>query len=194
MAADAKDFQFPPFYNLPPFFTLQPNATVRAKQMELWTQFVCDYCRFHRVFMLDISEASAIFKNAEIQRQLAGDAHPPGRGQVGRLGQAEVVADQDRLAALARQGEIVAAPTEVGRRQKPAERHLDLAGPRCGFARGRLALSRLALNRLALNRLKDDRVPGLSPFPPGTAESARDRSLARGPITTSCKKPTVAHC
>mmetsp|Transcript_17891 Transcript_17891/g.42004 ORF Transcript_17891/g.42004 Transcript_17891/m.42004 type:complete len:188 (-) Transcript_17891:243-806(-) len=74
MAADAKDFQFPPFYNLPPFFTLQPNATVRAKQMELWTQFVCDYCRFHRVFMLDISEASAIFKNAEIQRQLAGDA------------------------------------------------------------------------------------------------------------------------
>ncbi|CAE7517995.1 vps25 [Symbiodinium sp. CCMP2456] len=74
MATDAKDFQFPPFYSLPPFFTLQPNATVRAKQMELWTHFVCDYCRFHRVFMLDISDSSAIFKNAEIQRQLAGDA------------------------------------------------------------------------------------------------------------------------
>ena len=63
MAAPAKEFQFPPFYNLPPFFTLQPNATVRAKQMELWTQFVTDYCRFHRIFILDMSDSSAIFKS-----------------------------------------------------------------------------------------------------------------------------------
>mmetsp|Transcript_15614 Transcript_15614/g.36867 ORF Transcript_15614/g.36867 Transcript_15614/m.36867 type:complete len:185 (-) Transcript_15614:15-569(-) len=67
-------FEFPAFYHLPPFFTLQPNAAVRAKQLELWKQFVSDYCSFHRIFILDIAESSAVFKNPEIQRQLPGEA------------------------------------------------------------------------------------------------------------------------
>eukprot|EP00930_Biecheleria_cincta_P015739 TRINITY_DN1301_c2_g1_i1.p1 TRINITY_DN1301_c2_g1~~TRINITY_DN1301_c2_g1_i1.p1 ORF type:complete len:231 (+),score=53.45 TRINITY_DN1301_c2_g1_i1:100-693(+) len=74
--AAEKGFEFPAFYNLPPFFTLQPNLAVRAKQLSLWRQLVCDYCQAHRIFILDVSDASgsALFRNAQISRQLSNGA------------------------------------------------------------------------------------------------------------------------
>eukprot|EP00747_Dinoflagellata_sp_TGD_P170578 gnl/TRDRNA2_/TRDRNA2_202499_c0_seq1.p1 gnl/TRDRNA2_/TRDRNA2_202499_c0~~gnl/TRDRNA2_/TRDRNA2_202499_c0_seq1.p1 ORF type:complete len:211 (-),score=35.51 gnl/TRDRNA2_/TRDRNA2_202499_c0_seq1:54-653(-) len=70
--ASAAKFQFPPFYGLPPFFTLQPHAAVRAKQLALWKQLVCDYCAFHRIFILEVSDAGRheLFRNTALQRQL----------------------------------------------------------------------------------------------------------------------------
>ncbi|CAE8708403.1 unnamed protein product, partial [Polarella glacialis] len=59
----------------PPFFTLQPNAAVRAKQLALWTQLVLDHCKFHRVFLLDVSDpgGTPLFKNSALQRQMTGE-------------------------------------------------------------------------------------------------------------------------
>ena len=82
--ADGKEFQFPAFYHLPPFFTLQPHAAVRAKQLELWKQLISEYCSFHRLFIIDLTE-EPLFRNGQLSRQLPFEA---------RLALAEVLVTQ----------------------------------------------------------------------------------------------------
>mmetsp|Transcript_35683 Transcript_35683/g.82935 ORF Transcript_35683/g.82935 Transcript_35683/m.82935 type:complete len:187 (-) Transcript_35683:113-673(-) len=73
--ASQEGFQFPAFYNIPPFFTLQPHAGVRAKQLALWKQLAHDYCSYHRLYSLDVTDArrSELFCNVRLQRQLTAE-------------------------------------------------------------------------------------------------------------------------
>mmetsp|Transcript_43656 Transcript_43656/g.100736 ORF Transcript_43656/g.100736 Transcript_43656/m.100736 type:complete len:190 (-) Transcript_43656:104-673(-) len=73
-AGDAA-FTFPEYYHLPPFFTIQPNQSVRVKQLEMWTSLICDYCKFHHIFWLDIANAGtqAPFSNTSIERALTSE-------------------------------------------------------------------------------------------------------------------------
>lgn len=66
-------YTFPPFHSFPPSYTRQPVAAVKAKQTELWCDLIRDYCRAHRIFWLDVSQAqeSILFKNPAIDRRLS---------------------------------------------------------------------------------------------------------------------------
>ncbi|CEM11409.1 unnamed protein product [Vitrella brassicaformis CCMP3155] len=64
------------FWDLPPFFTIQPTDATREKQLSLWLQVVCHYCRAQRQYFIDISERmadSAPFHNAKAKRKLTLD-------------------------------------------------------------------------------------------------------------------------
>ncbi|WAQ85869.1 hypothetical protein PtA15_6A498 [Puccinia triticina] len=54
-------FKFPSIFSFPPFFTKQPNQQTWAHQASLWQQIILSYCKYHRVFKLDISGASTVF-------------------------------------------------------------------------------------------------------------------------------------
>lgn len=47
---------------------MQPNADTEKKQLEAWRSFVLDYCRFHKIYILDVLEATAspLFQNKTI--------------------------------------------------------------------------------------------------------------------------------
>jgi len=66
------EYQWPWQYSFPPFFTSQPNVETEEKRMEAWQNLVLDYCRHHRIFILDIQEAiqSPLFSNKSINRLL----------------------------------------------------------------------------------------------------------------------------
>lgn len=72
MADAAGDFTFPELYNWQPFFTLQKHAASAEKQYEVWSQLVRDYCRHHKIFSLNLDEASRskLFSNESIGRSL----------------------------------------------------------------------------------------------------------------------------
>ncbi|KAL0205334.1 hypothetical protein P9112_000641 [Eukaryota sp. TZLM1-RC] len=69
-------FEFPSFYNFPPFFTLQPIRDSLTKQLNLWSQFILDYCKHHTLFTLNISQSSdtELFHNTSINRRLSPEA------------------------------------------------------------------------------------------------------------------------
>ncbi|KAA1101153.1 hypothetical protein PGT21_009201 [Puccinia graminis f. sp. tritici] len=74
-------FKFPSIFSFPPFFTKQPNQQTWAHQASLWQQIILSYCRYHRVFKLDVSnssttllEESELFSNPSISRRLNADA------------------------------------------------------------------------------------------------------------------------
>jgi len=70
-----RSFSFPSFFDLPPFFTLQPVATTRRKQIQLWSELILSYCRFHRVAELSVhDEQLNLFKNDKIQRKLSAES------------------------------------------------------------------------------------------------------------------------
>eukprot|EP00434_Breviolum_minutum_P027871 symbB.v1.2.024656.t1/scaffold2352.1/size103767/2 len=104
--ADGKEFQFPAFYHLPPFFTLQPHAAVRAKQLELWKQLISEYCSFHRLFIIDLTE-EPLFRNGQLSRQLPFEA---------RLALAEVLVTQ-QAALWADEVEAKEVPKKEGWKQ-----------------------------------------------------------------------------
>ncbi|TKR96208.1 hypothetical protein L596_010261 [Steinernema carpocapsae] len=65
-------FKWPVLYDFPPFFTLQPNLISRDKQLEAWSRLIRDYCEFHKIFTLDVLEASnsELFSNPKLNRKL----------------------------------------------------------------------------------------------------------------------------
>jgi len=70
-----QSFTYPPFFDFPAFFTLQSNEAIRAKQLGMWKQLVCDYCAHHRLFIVNVLETSQVdvFRNAKLQRQLSSE-------------------------------------------------------------------------------------------------------------------------
>lgn len=53
--ANLTPFQKPAFTTFPAFYTLQPNLTVRARQLELWTALITQYCAWHKTFRLSLT-------------------------------------------------------------------------------------------------------------------------------------------
>lgn len=68
-----RPFKFPDFYHFPPFFTLQSSPETRNKQLQLWSQYVVDYCRSHKISELQLATAAAspLFSNSTINRKLS---------------------------------------------------------------------------------------------------------------------------
>ncbi|KAK0423565.1 hypothetical protein QR680_008212 [Steinernema hermaphroditum] len=68
-------FKWPWQYDFPPFFTLQPTLTTRDKQLEAWSRLILDYCQFHKIYSLDVIEASnsELFNNIRLNRKLDSD-------------------------------------------------------------------------------------------------------------------------
>lgn len=68
----ATKFEFPSYYNLPPFFSVQPILNTRKKQSQLWGDLILSWCRHHKIFELNVADASAtpLFHNASINRRL----------------------------------------------------------------------------------------------------------------------------
>eukprot|EP00461_Guttulinopsis_vulgaris_P000725 UN00725 len=71
-------FKYPDFYQFPPFFTLQTAPTTRQKQLDLWTEFVTQYCSHHKVQQIQVNTAAnagsptaALFNNTTINRTLS---------------------------------------------------------------------------------------------------------------------------
>ena len=86
-------FSWPWQYSFPPFYTcvknigicilkwnyclffivysnerLQPNVETERKRLEAWKTLILDYCRFHKIYLLDIEESasSPLFQNKSI--------------------------------------------------------------------------------------------------------------------------------
>ncbi|KAH8926102.1 ESCRT-II complex, vps25 subunit [Atractiella rhizophila] len=71
-------FTFPDLYSWDPFFTKQRNASSQAHQLAIWSQLILSYCRFHRLFRLDITEgaitggeAKELWGNEKTQRRVS---------------------------------------------------------------------------------------------------------------------------
>lgn len=65
-------FKWPWQYEFPPFFTLQTTLVTREKQLEAWSGLVVDYCQFHKIYTLDVSDISnsELFVNTALNRKL----------------------------------------------------------------------------------------------------------------------------
>ncbi|KAI5841866.1 ESCRT-II complex subunit-domain-containing protein [Morchella snyderi] len=90
---------YPDHYDFPPFFTRYPNETTWTAQRTIWASFILDYCRHHRLWRLNVSDAleTDLFWNKKLSRRL-----PPkdatailewmaGEGMIGWDGAAAVV-------------------------------------------------------------------------------------------------------
>jgi len=67
-----QNYEFPQIYNMTPFFTLQPVLNTRTKQIEMWTNLILDYIRYHHIHQLSVREVSTspLFFNSVINRRL----------------------------------------------------------------------------------------------------------------------------
>ncbi|KAJ6712147.1 VACUOLAR PROTEIN SORTING-ASSOCIATED PROTEIN VPS25 [Salix purpurea] len=68
------DFKLPQFFNYPPYFTLQPVRDTREKQVQLWKEFILDYCRTQKIFVIELEEEFPLFSNHLIERSLSNEA------------------------------------------------------------------------------------------------------------------------
>mmetsp|Transcript_45525 Transcript_45525/g.87042 ORF Transcript_45525/g.87042 Transcript_45525/m.87042 type:complete len:178 (-) Transcript_45525:1465-1998(-) len=68
------NFVLPAFYSYPPYFTLQPVADTREKQVKLWMDLILQYCRYHKIFVINVKEGFPLFSNEEIHRRLNQEA------------------------------------------------------------------------------------------------------------------------
>lgn len=90
----SQTFSFPIIYHFPPFFTRQLNERTWYAQLVNWSALILSYCRFHRIYTLDLSRTSSsiepqlisitkrprgeidgeLFRNSQINRALQPDA------------------------------------------------------------------------------------------------------------------------
>lgn len=51
--------------------SLQPNLSTREKQLEAWSRLVIDYCQYHKIFIVDLTEylRSDLFCNSKLNRK-----------------------------------------------------------------------------------------------------------------------------
>jgi len=61
-------YQPPAWYSFPPYFTLQPVRETRERQLALWREFIVEYCRAHRTFVVSVDEDTPLFVNGAINR------------------------------------------------------------------------------------------------------------------------------
>eukprot|EP00246_Nothoceros_aenigmaticus_P010992 TRINITY_DN2818_c0_g1_i1.p1 TRINITY_DN2818_c0_g1~~TRINITY_DN2818_c0_g1_i1.p1 ORF type:complete len:179 (+),score=29.79 TRINITY_DN2818_c0_g1_i1:211-747(+) len=87
MAGDA--FKLPYFYNYPPYFTLQPVRDTREKQVQLWKELILQYCKQHKIFVINLEEEFPLFANPAIERRLSYDAREIFLGALVSEGRAE---------------------------------------------------------------------------------------------------------
>mmetsp|Transcript_16688 Transcript_16688/g.23013 ORF Transcript_16688/g.23013 Transcript_16688/m.23013 type:complete len:178 (+) Transcript_16688:186-719(+) len=69
-----KEFVLPSFFNFPPYFTLQPVTDTQEKQKQLWTDLIIQYCKHHKIYVVNLEEDFPLFENAAIQRKLNAEA------------------------------------------------------------------------------------------------------------------------
>lgn len=67
--------EWPWQYNFPPFFTLQQNEDTKRKQLDAWSDLILNYCKFKRLFKLDVGEMSnsELFNNKKIDRKCSNE-------------------------------------------------------------------------------------------------------------------------
>eukprot|EP00249_Psilotum_nudum_P009621 c22049_g1_i1 orf=550-1113(-) len=87
--AHMEDFHLPYFYNYPPYFTLQPVHDTRNKQIQLWKELILKYCKYHKVFIIDLEEDFPLFVNTSIDRKLSHEARAMFLGALVAEGRAE---------------------------------------------------------------------------------------------------------
>ncbi|GAA5985934.1 hypothetical protein JCM11641_004833 [Rhodosporidiobolus odoratus] len=66
-------FLYPSLFSFPPFFTKQPNLTTWSHQLQQWTTLVLAWCRFHRVWRLELTDETCSkepFFNDGLNRRL----------------------------------------------------------------------------------------------------------------------------
>ncbi|KAJ6714755.1 VACUOLAR PROTEIN SORTING-ASSOCIATED PROTEIN VPS25 [Salix viminalis] len=79
------DFKLPQFFNYPPYFTYSPTLLLlsnfgrpvrdtREKQVQLWKEFILDYCRTQKIFVIELEEEFPLFSNHLIERSLSNEA------------------------------------------------------------------------------------------------------------------------
>lgn len=63
------------FFNTITVFRLQPALLTREKQLEAWSDLVLDYCQFHKIYTLVISDISntELFCNSTLNRRLSSE-------------------------------------------------------------------------------------------------------------------------
>ncbi|KAK9462450.1 ESCRT-II complex subunit-domain-containing protein [Lipomyces oligophaga] len=89
-----KAFPYPAIYSFPPFFTRQPNNQTWLSQLSQWTSLILAYCRFHRIWRLDLNTAMDwdLFNNKVINRSLKLDTAREILDSMVKKGDAEWVA------------------------------------------------------------------------------------------------------
>lgn len=65
-----QSFPFPKIYQFPPFFTHQVNERTWHSQLVNWNSLILAYCRYYRIYTLDLSRTSDSLK---IQPSTAAD-------------------------------------------------------------------------------------------------------------------------
>lgn len=51
--------------------SLQPNLDTQKKQLEAWRKLVLDYCRYKKIYLLNVQEAAKfLFQNKNIDSEL----------------------------------------------------------------------------------------------------------------------------
>ncbi|BGP12959.1 hypothetical protein JCM10213_006598 [Rhodosporidiobolus nylandii] len=71
--SSSSGFLFPSLFSFPPFFTKQPNPTTWTHQLQQWTTLVLAWCRFHRIWRLELTDETCgkePFTNERIKRRL----------------------------------------------------------------------------------------------------------------------------
>ncbi|GLJ14484.1 hypothetical protein SUGI_0234150 [Cryptomeria japonica] len=68
------DFKLPYFFNYPPYFTLQPVKDTQEKQVQLWKELILNYCKHHKIFIINLEEEFSLFSNTAIDRKLSHEA------------------------------------------------------------------------------------------------------------------------
>ncbi|KAF5833980.1 ESCRT-II complex subunit-domain-containing protein [Dunaliella salina] len=67
-------YSYPPFWSYPPYFTLQPVKDTRERQSGLWGQLILDYCRKHKIYVINTGAEFPPFHNPAINRRLQHSA------------------------------------------------------------------------------------------------------------------------
>jgi len=93
--ASARQYKFPVFYNYPPYFTLQPVQETRDRQEKLWTDLILDFCKFRKVFVIDLDEFD-LFSNPSIERKLSYEGRRAFVAALVKNGQAEWLDTEQR--------------------------------------------------------------------------------------------------
>eukprot|EP01059_Diplonema_ambulator_P006396 TRINITY_DN16113_c0_g1_i1.p1 TRINITY_DN16113_c0_g1~~TRINITY_DN16113_c0_g1_i1.p1 ORF type:complete len:184 (+),score=64.03 TRINITY_DN16113_c0_g1_i1:31-552(+) len=83
------DVKLPEIHAFPPMYTLQPVPETRAKQCELWTSLLLDYCKAQRQWALSVDDA--VFANKGINRKMAAGDVQVVLGELVKGGHAEWV-------------------------------------------------------------------------------------------------------
>jgi len=65
------NLEYPELYEFPAFFTRQPNDTTWAHQRSIWAAWVLSYCRAHKIWKLQLSDAleTELFYNRNLNRR-----------------------------------------------------------------------------------------------------------------------------